>query len=307
MPERIQPRERLTRWRRGVGAAGPVPRARAGYGVARQRPRHDRREPGDHEAEQRDHADDVAPAGVGRVEHPEADDEQHDREPRGGRGVTQREAARACRRRARSPRRAPRNVIVNSSASDGNSSTPPAITATTTVTSVSWEAAAWSIVSPGSSTGLRAIAQAAITAATAIAPVTRAGSNTPRPDQPERDQPGHDGHDHRRQRAAVDEARVERVRVGVDDDQRGDRDGAGDAAGDQRPDPERVGDLALAGAVGVGGEEDRGHVDREADRQRADHQRHRRQPAGERRAGGVADRDPLGRDRAGGAARARTG
>ena len=26
-----------------------------------------------------------APAGVGRVEHPDADDEQHDRDPRGGR------------------------------------------------------------------------------------------------------------------------------------------------------------------------------------------------------------------------------
>ena len=53
---------------------------------------------------------------------------------------------------------------------------PPATTATITVTSVSWGAAAWSIVRPGRSTGLRAIAQAAMTAATASPPVTRAGS-----------------------------------------------------------------------------------------------------------------------------------
>jgi hypothetical protein len=87
----------------------------------------------------------------------------------------QRSSCQGARARGRAGAR-PRNVNANSSARDGNNSTPPPTTATITLTRVSCDAAARSIVSPGTRTGLRAIAHPAMTVATAIAPDTRAGS-----------------------------------------------------------------------------------------------------------------------------------
>ena len=122
----------------------------------------------DDEAEQAEHSDRVRPRRVGEGEQPDSGDKAGDRGLGAERGLESPSASTAYDVLA-TPESAPVSWRRNSSPSEGKRIAPPASTATTTHTSVSWPAAALSTVRRGRIVGQRASAQPAMIAATATA------------------------------------------------------------------------------------------------------------------------------------------